>query len=336
MARTVLVIGGTQVTTSDLHLLYHRAFGQVGWRSVFLSNDSHLPFAEKVLQQSRLRFSAAHFALFNRRVRRVAAEAPPNLVFVSGSNWYLKPGTIRHLQRRYGARVVLNEQHLSVFRRYQAECLPEFDHVFTQDSALVSLLKHASPVRGASLLGPACDPREHRPLQLPPEQREAWGADVSYLGNAYPNRQRLFEGLTEFRIRLWGRHWDQSAVLKPYFDARPVHGLSKTLIYNATRVNVNLQSLEYQLDGVTCRPFEVAACGALCISEARRDLARFFRLEEEIVSFRDAAELRKKIAYYLAHPDEARAIADRGRARVLAEHTYEHRVRQVIAEVGLG
>lgn len=335
MARTVLVVGGTQVTTSDLHLLYHRAFTALGWRSVFVSNDSHLPFAEKVLQQARLRFSAAHFALFNRRVRRVAAEAAPDLVFVTGSNWYLKPGTIRHLRRRYGARVVLNEQHLQVFRRYQAECLPLYDHVFTQDSGLVALLTHASPVRAASLLGPACDPREHRPLDLTDDERARYGADVSYLGYAYPNRLELFERLTDHRVRVWGVGWDRSEALRPFFDPRPVHGLLKTRIYNATRVNVNLQSVSYQLDGVTCRPFEVAACGSFCISEARADLARFFRLEEEMVSFRDADELRRKIGYYLAHPDEARDIAARARARVLAEHTYEHRARQVIATVGL-
>jgi spore maturation protein CgeB len=335
MARTVLVVGGTQVTTSDLHLLYHRAFTALGWRSVFLSNDSHLPFAEKVLQQSRLRFSAAHFALFNRRVRQVAREAPPDLVFVTGSNWYLKPGTIRHLQRRYGARVVLNEQHLQVFRRYQAECLPLFDHVFTQDSGLVALLTHASPVRSASLLGPACDPREHRPLALSDDERALYGADVSYLGYAYPNRLQLFERLTDHRVRVWGVGWERSEALRPFFDARPVHGVLKTRIYNATRVNVNLQSVSYQLDGVTCRPFEVAACGAFCISEARADLSRFFKLDEEMVAFRDADELRRKIGYYLSHPDEAREMAARGRARVLAEHTYEHRARQVIAQVGL-
>jgi spore maturation protein CgeB len=335
MARTVLVIGGTQVTTSDLHLLYHRAFGRLGWRSIFLSIDSHLPLAEKVLQQSRLRFSAAHFAIFNRRVIRVAAEAPPDLVFVTGSNWYLKPGTIRHLQRRYGARVVLNEQHLQVFRRYQAECLPLFDHVFAQDSALVALLTQAAPVRGASLLGPACDPQEHRPLALDERERAVYGADVSYLGYAYPNRLALFEQLTDHRIRVWGVGWDRSEALRPFFDPRPVHGLNKTRIYNASRVNVNLQSVTYQLDGVTCRPFEVAACGGLCLSEARPDLGRFVRLDEEMASFRDAAELRRKIAHYLAHPDEARELAERGRARVLAEHTYEHRARQVIAQVGL-
>lgn len=332
---TVLIIGGTQVTTSDLHLLYHRAFGSIGWHSVFLSNDSHLPFAEKVLQQSRLRFSTAHFGLFNRRVRRIARSVRPDLVFITGSNWYVLPETVTHLQRRHGAKVVLNEQHLQVFRPYQAECLRLFDHVFTQDSGLVSLLAHTSPARGVSLLGPACDPREHRPLDLSGGDRAAYGADVSYLGYAYANRIALFESLTAFGLRVWGRGWDASEALRPYFDPRPVHGMKKTRIYNATRINVNLQSVAYQMDGVTCRPFEVAACGGFCLSDERRDLGRFFRVGDEIVSFRDADDLRAKIRYYLAHPDEAEQVAARGRARVLGEHTYDHRARQVVGAVGL-
>ena len=44
---------------------------------------------------------------------------------------------------------------------------------------------------------------------------------------------------------------------------------------------------------------------------------------------------RGKIAHFLAHPDERRAVAGRARARALREHTYGHRVQQVIATVGL-
>ncbi len=335
MPGTVLVIGGTQVTTSDLHLLYHRAFQRLGWRSEFLSNDSHLPFGEKVLQQSRLRFSAVHFGLFNARVRRIARACRPNLVFITGSNWYLWPETIRHLRKRYDARVVLNEQHLQVFRPNQAASLPEYDHVFVQDSGLVSILTHASPARAASLLGPACDPLEHRPLALDAAEQAAYGSDVSYLGYAYGNRLELFEQLKEFQLRLWGVGWDYSAVLRPYFDATPVHGIRKTRIYNATRVNVNLQSVSYQLDGVTCRPFEVAACGGFCLCENRRDLGRFLNIGTEVVAFSDLAQLKTQIAYYLAHPDEARTLASAARAHVLAAHTYEHRAQQVLQTVGL-
>jgi len=335
MPNTILIIGGTQVTTSDLHLLYHRAFRALGWRSIFLSNDSHLPSSEKILQQSRLRFSRLHFALFNARVRSAVRKYRPQLVFISGSNWLLTPDTVAFIQKKFDARVALNEQHLQVFRTAQAECLPLYDHVFTQDSGLVALLRHASPVRSVSLLGPACDPKEHRPLMLTDADRSALSADVSYLGFAYPNRLDLFEGLTEFRIRLWGIGWERSEILRPFYNPMPIHGLMKTRIYNATTINVNLQSVTYQLDGVTCRPFEVAACGGFCICDSRRDLDRYFKLGEEVIAFHDANELKELIRYYLKHPLERTQIAAAARMRVLAEHTYEHRARQVLAEVGL-
>jgi len=332
--KSVLIIGGTQPTTSDLHLLYHRAFLKLGWSARFLSSDSDLPMGEAVLRQARLRFSRLHFGLFDRRVRRAAREARPDLVFISGSNWYLGAETIRWLRRR-GARVALNEQHLQVFRPYQAECLPHYDHVFTQDGGLASLLQAASAARGVSVLGPACDPEEHRPLELGREDRSALGAEVCYLGYAYPNRIQAFEGLTRFDLRLWGMGWDASLLLAPFFRPEPVHGLKKTKIYNATAVNVNIQSNHYQLDGVTCRPFEVAACGGFCLCDGRRDLGRFFALGDEVVSFDGPEDLKAKVAYYLAHEEERRELARRARARVLREHTYEHRVRQVLATLGL-
>lgn len=332
---SVLIVGGTQVTTSDLHLLYHRAFVKLGWRASFLSSDSELPPGETLLRQARLRFSRLHFALFDRRVRQAARRERPELVFISGSNWYLGADTIRWLRRR-GARVALNEQHLQVFRPYQAECLPHYDHVFTQDGGLASLLRASAPVRGVSLLGPACDPEEHRPLEVSPEERADLGAEVCYLGYAYPNRVQAFERLTRFGLKLWGMAWDASPSLRPFYRPEPVYGLKKTKIYNATEVNVNIQSQFYQLDGVTCRPFEVAACGGFCLCDARPDLARYFAVGDEVASFDGPADLEAKVEHYLAHPEERRELAARARTRVLREHTYQHRVRQVLDTLGLG
>ena len=64
-------------------------------------------------------------------------------------------------------------------------------------------------------------------------------------------------------------------------------------------------------------------------------MSRFLTIGTEVVAFSDAAQLKEQIAYYLAHPDEAAAIATLARTRVLAEHTYEHRARQVLDTVGL-
>jgi spore maturation protein CgeB len=331
----LLMVAGTQPTASDLHLLYLRAFEKIGFEATLVAHDSALPFAERVLQQGRLHFSSAHFTLFNRRVRRAALALRPDLVLVSGSNWYLLPETLRELKRKIGCRIVLNEQHLQVFRSYQAAALEIYDHVFTQDSALVRLLRAASPARHVSLLGPACDPAEHRPVALSAEERADLGSDLTYVGWGYPNRLQLFEGLLDFDVRLWGMGWDASPALAGRFRREPVHGLKKTKIYNAARIVVNLQSTTYQIDGVTCRPFEVAACGGFCLSEPKKDLAAFFTPGDEMVTFDGARDLRDKAAYYLAHEDERQAIAGRARARALREHTYEHRARQVAATLGM-
>jgi spore maturation protein CgeB len=327
---TVLIIAGTQVAASDLHLLYARAFERFGWQAHLLPHDSALPFSERVLQQSGLQFSKAFFRLFNRRALRAARRLRPDLVIVSGSNWYLVPDTLRRLKREFGCRVVLNEQHLQVFRWYQAESLCMYDHVFTQDSALVPLLRSASAAKSVSLLGPACDPIEHRTLPLSRSEQEDLGADLAYVGWGYPNRLRLFEQLLDFDFRLWGIGWEASRTLVRHFRPEAVHGVKKTKIYNATRVSLNLQSTKYQVDGVTCRPFEIAACGGFCLSEPKKDLGSYFHLGEELVVFEDVEDLKLKLTHYLRHDDERREIAARGRARVLREHTYEHRVREML------
>jgi hypothetical protein len=332
----LLMVAGTQPTASDLHLLYLRAFERIGFESTLVAHDSGLPFAEKVLQQGRRQLSAAHFSLVNGRVRRAALSLRPDVLLISGSNWYLLPETLREIKRRVGCRVVLNEQHLQVFRPHQAAALEIYDHVFTQDSALVPLLRAASAARRVSLLGPACDPVEHRPVTLSDDERARFGSDIACVGWGYPNRLRLFEGLLDFDVRLWGIGWDASPALAGRFRDEPVHGLKKTKIYNAAKIVVNLQSTTYQVDGITCRPFEVAACGGFCLSEPKKDLSTFFTPGEDIVTFEDDADLRRQAAYYLGHEDERRAMAARARARVLREHTYEHRAREIAAALGMG
>jgi hypothetical protein len=44
----------------------------------------------------------------------------------------------------------------------------------------------------------------------------------------------------------------------------------------------------------------------------------------------DWAELDRLVDHYTAHPDEAKTIAEKGRAHVLAEHTYTVRMRQLL------
>ena len=50
--------------------------------------------------------------------------------------------------------------------------------------------------------------------------------------------------------------------------------------------------------------------------------------------FDDPSDLRRKIDYYLARAELRHDMAVRARGRVLAEHTYAHRMRDLIGRVG--
>jgi len=55
-----------------------------------------------------------------------------------------------------------------------------------------------------------------------------------------------------------------------------------------------------------------------------------------VATFTDAAELHDLVRHYLAHPEERAWLAAAGRARVLAEHTYRHRMQRLLETVAAG
>lgn len=108
------------------------------------------------------------------------------------------------------------------------------------------------------------------------------------------------------------------------------HGEELTRIYNAAAIHLDIGRL-YQPDIVTMRVFDVLACGGFVIAERSEALEELFQLGVEVESYQDLTELQTKIEYYLARPDEARTIAERGRQAVLERHTIAQRLRTMLA-----
>jgi spore maturation protein CgeB len=55
-----------------------------------------------------------------------------------------------------------------------------------------------------------------------------------------------------------------------------------------------------------------------------------FEFESELPIYHDLKELRARIDYFLAHPEERSAVAKRARERALKEHTYTHRAQRML------
>jgi spore maturation protein CgeB len=221
---------------------------------------------------------------------------------------------------------------------YWRQVAPAYDVFFAiQREPFLSLLREAG-ARRAVYLPTACDRSRHMRVQLTAEERDRFHADVSFAGAPYLNRRRLLLAVTDFSPRLWGEGWDKTELARYAADAGRRFTLPEMVrVFSGTRVNLNIHSaahvdtLDPDPDYINPRTFEIAACGAFQLVDQRGPLGDVFT-SDEVVSFTSVAELRDQIAYYLAHDEQRREIAERARRRALAEHTFENRVATILRE----
>jgi spore maturation protein CgeB len=183
----------------------------------------------------------------------------------------------------------------------------------------------------------AADPAFHRAMELPAAERRVFGSDVSFMGAGYPNRRMAFREFTRLDFKIWGTEWDGDHLLAPLvqMNGRRITSEECVKIFNASKINLNLHSsvgveeLVSKGDFVNPRTFEVAACSGFQLVDERGLLHECFA-PDELATFTSLPELKEKMEYFLAHPEEREAIARRGRERVLREHTYAHRMERLL------
>ena len=107
-----------------------------------------------------------------------------------------------------------------------------------------------------------------------------------------------------------------------YYDELPQ-------IYPLSEINFNCTSQQMK-GAVNQRVFDVPAAGAFVLTDWREQMDELLEPGKEVIAYKDPGEIRELVAYYLAHPRERRRVAEAGRRRVLADHTWEQRLAAVI------
>ncbi len=222
---------------------------------------------------------------------------------------------------------------------YWRTVAPHYDAFFSIEgpAALAAISAHGGGL--VAHLPCAADPELHRPLEIGPGERRLWGSDVSFVGAGYRNRREGLRRFADFDFRIWGNDWNQPGPLAGFLQrgGRRVSSEEAVRIFNATRVNLNLHSsawcdgVDPQGDFVNPRTFEIAACDAFQVVDQRAGLASVFAEGDGIAVATSMDEMRELTRHHLARPEERRAHAARARRRVLRDHTYEHRMADLVA-----
>jgi spore maturation protein CgeB len=178
----------------------------------------------------------------------------------------------------------------------------------------------------------ALDPDTHHPV--PPDPR--FGADLGFLGNRLPDREARVE---EFFLKpaaalpgacflLGGSGWQDKAMPAnvQYIGHVPTRHHNAFNVTPKAVLNISRQSMaEYGFSPAT-RVFEAAGAGACLITDYWEGIEQFLQPGHEVLVARDGQDVAEILSGLRSN--EAKAIGDRARKRVLAEHTYEQRASE--------
>ncbi|MBX6330729.1 MAG: glycosyltransferase [Gemmatimonadaceae bacterium] len=280
---------------------------------------------------------------FNAALVRAARELEPEL-FLAFKGTFVDETALDAL-RGLGVRTYCFYPDVS-FRThgpYLPRALPRYDWVFTTKTFGLRDLREQLGVTRASVLLHAYDPDLHRPIELSPSDRTRYACDVSFIGTWSPKKEMLLRAIVErrpsIRLRVWGEQWDRvgpGSPLRAVIGGRGVHGEEYVRAIAGSAVNLAILSEQRpgasSGDQITSRTFHIPACGGFMLHERTAELLALFAEGESVACYRDVDELIAQLDRYLAVPEQRDAIAARGRAVVAAGHSWDHRIREILAQ----
>jgi spore maturation protein CgeB len=150
-----------------------------------------------------------------------------------------------------------------------------------------------------------------------------------FVANPTEHRRRVVSGLRS-PITIHGPGWTSGAgvtheIVAPRLAKNALHRL-----YGEYLGALNIRNEYNVLTGLNQRNFDPCLAETAVVTEHQADLERCFDPGREVLVYRDIDELNDIHDRLLADPGEALAIGRAGRARVLAEHTYERRLRVMV------
>lgn len=98
--------------------------------------------------------------------------------------------------------------------------------------------------------------------------------------------------------------------------------------YPCSDVNFNCSSVHMR-GALNQRLFDAPACGAFVVTDWQPGLEECFEPDREVVCYRSPEEIPDVVGRWLEDPAGRRRVVQAARRRVLAEHSYVHRLRRL-------
>lgn len=239
----------------------------------------------------------------------------------------------------------------AIITNWTGDCRSEANHYFTRMSEHVDLSLISSEGQLPLYRSAGCqnveywqigvDPHTFHPLSADDrtDLKRRYRHDVAFCASNTPHyafpastfRRALAQAMHDrygIRFGLYGSGWGR-------IGRGEVHYYKQNEVYNASKIALSVNHFNDVRMYFSDRQLITMASGAMVICHYIPGLEEYFENGKDLVWFTNRNECFQLMDHYLANPEEAAAIGARGARKVLEQHSYAARVRELAIRIGL-
>lgn len=223
-----------------------------------------------------------------------------------------------------------------------------FDFYFCSLRGVATKLQNAG-FKNAHFIGEGCFPSLHGEQYMNGFQEKKYGEDIAFCANigysAHSNRLDILSKIIKegFNMKIWGNivaDWKSiPPEIRPRCTQIPVINERHSMVCQSSLINLGVDQMP-ELDGSwSARLHRVMCAGGLYLNTATKGLDAFFKInkegeeitkDQELVVYYNEDDLIKKLDWLLENSDVATNIAKNGQKKVLSEHKWTDRLKEMI------
>ncbi len=271
--------------------------------------------------------------VMQKRLIETVKKEKPELLFICKGE-LIKHQTIRAIKENHTIKIVnwFPDPRLFAYENI-FKSLPFLDGIFTKNLDDVERAKLLN-LHNVYLLNHCADIELHKsPVTI---HDGSFDNSIAFVGSYYPYRDCVFKELIEYNLKVWGRGWEKSLLYKKkplVITGKEARDLEQGKIFLNSTINLNIHHYD-DCRAVNQRVFDICGSGGFQLTDFKSEISLSYEIGKELETYTTFDELKEKIEYFLAHPGEAREIGKRAGEKTMKMYTYDHRVKEILSQIG--
>ncbi len=252
----------------------------------------------------------------------------PDIMFLHIINTYDISNYIRRIKEQGTTVITWLGVHPSIVSGGIHKVLKDSDYTLIYDNSYVDYYSEVLDINNTVTVSLGCDIEYFDSINPDNNFIKNNSSDILFIGMLDDNRERILSSLIEYKLGIWSWNINSYETGLKKFNRGPVFGENLIKILKSSKIALNIHR-EYEVSGGNYRLFEIPASKTFQLVDEKQDISKYFKIGEEIITFKNNQDLRNKAEYYLKNEKERNEIALAGYTRVKKEHTLTNRLMSI-------